>query len=171
MENGDYYLCEVDQCQFGLQGPGGGLHRKRTWILTSSAQVAQELSDKRCDGSHDHEPVIGGSKITEAAGHYPRALARAIVDGTEKEFDSEKNSGEHGFREVNVGEVDPGRDLEEDLQAEEAVEPGQPGEGESEEEIDLPDLDQVNPTQAVMRLHAGYMQTQGTGHHNAWQRL
>ena len=57
-------LVEVDQCQYGLRGPHGGLHRKRTWLVTSSAEVVKEFTGKKCDGSHPHEPVIGGRKVT-----------------------------------------------------------------------------------------------------------
>ena len=41
------------------------------------------MGEKAC---LQHEPVIGGSAITEAAGHYPIPLARAIVNGAEKQF-------------------------------------------------------------------------------------
>ena len=55
-----------DQCQFGLRG--GGLHWKRTMVLTSSSEVAERLKDYMYDGGHGHELVIGGSKVTEQAG-------------------------------------------------------------------------------------------------------
>ena len=84
-----FYKIQVDQCQFGLVGPGGGPHRKRTWFLTNSYYVAEALDGHHCVGERaclQHEPVIGGSAITEAAGHYPIPLARAIVNGAEKQF-------------------------------------------------------------------------------------
>ena len=88
-ENYGFFKIQVDQCQFGLTGPGGGPHRKRTWFLTNSEELAAELEGHRCQGETacpQHEPVIGGTAVTEAAGHYPLALAKAIVDGAEKQF-------------------------------------------------------------------------------------
>ena len=64
------FLCQVDQCMLGLRGPRGGLHRKRTWLLTSLEIVAQRMCNFMCDGTHEHEPVIGGSGVTEPAGHF-----------------------------------------------------------------------------------------------------
>lgn len=86
-------LVELDQCKFGLRGPGGGLHRKRTWVLTSSEEVAIELSGNICTGDHEHEHVIGGS-TARLAGRYPPALAKAIVVGLERQFEYE---GERAF--------------------------------------------------------------------------
>ena len=68
---------EFDQCRFGLRGPGGGLHRKRTWVLTSSQEVADELHGQLCEGDHTHEHVIGGN-VASLAGRYPPALAEAF---------------------------------------------------------------------------------------------
>ena len=42
-----FYKIQVDQCQFGLVGPGGGPHRKRTWFLTNSYYVAEAAWEKR----------------------------------------------------------------------------------------------------------------------------
>ena len=78
---------KIDQCDFGLRGPGGGLHRKPTMILTSSAEVYNQLEGRVCSGDHEHEHVLGGSRVTEAAGHYPPALAKAFMTGIVTEFD------------------------------------------------------------------------------------
>ena len=90
----------IDQCHFGLRGPGGGLHKKSTSFLTSSQAVADEMNGCRCDGSHPHEPVIGGKRVTEPAGHYPPELAKALVRAIEREFDNL-------VEEVNVALNDP----------------------------------------------------------------
>ena len=66
-----------------------------TNILTYSYEVAYAFKDCRCSKDHQHEPVIGGHKVTELAGHYPPALAELILDGLEAEF-------ERLFHEVNV---------------------------------------------------------------------
>ena len=52
-EDEDVYSVVVDMCQFGLRGPGGGLHKKSTRLLTSSEEVYKELSAvPRCSGNH-----------------------------------------------------------------------------------------------------------------------
>ena len=80
------YYVRFDQCQFGLLGPGGGPHQKRTAILTSSREVAMLLRGNLCRRQHEHEPVIGGRRVTEKAGHYPQRLAETLVEGVEREF-------------------------------------------------------------------------------------
>ena len=76
---------QMDQCMTGLRGPVGGLIRKRTWFLTSSEEVAEELKLFQCSGDHEHEWCIGGKKITAPAGHYSPALSAAIVNGLERQ--------------------------------------------------------------------------------------
>ena len=105
-EIGLYYV-RIDQCHFGLRGAGGGLHQKPTNILTSSYEVAYALEDCRCSKDHQHEPVIGGHKVTELAGHYPPAMAERILDGLEAEF-------EKLYHEVNVVSPDAEDDAEDD---------------------------------------------------------
>ena len=140
---------EFDQCRFGLKGPGGGLHRKRTWVLTSSQEVADELHGQLCQGDHTHEHVIGGN-VASLAGRYPPALAEAFVRGLERQFEKE---GNYEF-EVFFGEADGDEG--------DAALPLQAFEDSYDTEDDL-DVDQANaPTraqrQAVLRLH------QNTGH-------
>lgn len=60
---------DIDMCHFGLKGPGGGLHKKSTRLLTSSQAMVSRLIACRCTGDHLHEHVIGGSRISQAAGH------------------------------------------------------------------------------------------------------
>ncbi|OLP79745.1 Copia protein [Symbiodinium microadriaticum] len=79
----------LDQCCFGLRGPGGGLHKKPTRLLTSSQAVVSRFQGARCNGQHQHEHVIGGGKITEAAGHYTKSFAKAVVEAMENQFDYE----------------------------------------------------------------------------------
>ena len=73
-----------DQCPFGLRGPRGGLHRKPTRYLSDIKELEDALSVK-CDGTHEHEPVLG-SGASEEAGHYPWQMAAAIVKAAEKHF-------------------------------------------------------------------------------------
>ncbi|CAK9096528.1 unnamed protein product [Durusdinium trenchii] len=77
---------DFDQCAFKLRSVDGLLHKKPTRIATSSSCIADELQGMVCSRDHAHQPVIGGSKITSRAGHYPVALAKAIVRGLEKQF-------------------------------------------------------------------------------------
>ena len=79
----------IDQCQFGLRNADGEFHRKATQIVTSSQCLVSRLLDRRCKGGHVHAPVIGGSKVTSDAGHYPPALAKAIIQGLQDQFNYE----------------------------------------------------------------------------------
>ena len=127
------FQVEIDQCCFGLHGPGGGLHRKRTWILTSSEEVARELQGMKCDGSHVHEHVIGGN-VSKFAGHYPPDLAKAFVRGLEKQFEREGGAefdvmmgenelaeGDEPDRQLQPFEDD--FDMQDDVDVSQALEP------------------------------------------------
>jgi len=56
-------------------------------VATSSKAVRSHLDQVRCTGDHLHQPVIGGSKITARAGHYPGQLAKTMVLAMEEEFE------------------------------------------------------------------------------------
>ena len=56
-------------------------------VATSSEAVRSHLDQVRCTGDHLHQPVIGGSKITARAGHYPGQLAKTMVLAMEEEFE------------------------------------------------------------------------------------
>ena len=56
-------------------------------MATSSKAVRSHLDQVRCTGDHLHQPVIGGSKITARAGHYPGQLAKTMVLAMEEEFE------------------------------------------------------------------------------------
>ena len=81
----------VDMCRFGLRGPDGDLHKKSTKLLTSMQALVSFFLDKRCLGGHRHTPVIGGKKVTAAAGHYTKAFAEAVVEACLQQFDFERN--------------------------------------------------------------------------------
>ena len=101
------YVTDFDQCRFGLFGPSGLKHKKPTRVLTSSECVHQELHDMKCDGEHEHQPVIGGSSITRPAGHYPGPLARALVRGMEKQISKELTPREVLAVDEGDEDVDP----------------------------------------------------------------
>ena len=104
-----------------------------------------------CSRDHAHQPVIGGSKITSRAGHYPVALAKAIVRGLEKQFERE---GGAEF-DVMMGENELAEGDEPDRQL-------QPFEDDFDMQDDVDVSQALEPTraqkQAVLRLH------QNTGH-------
>ncbi|CAK9083939.1 unnamed protein product [Durusdinium trenchii] len=79
----------VDMCRFGLRAPDGELHKKATKLVTSMQALVSAFLDKRCLGDHRHTPVIGGKKISTAAGHYTKDFADAVVDACMQQYDFE----------------------------------------------------------------------------------
>ena len=82
----------IDQCYFGLMNEYGELHRKSTQLVTFSQVLVSKMLGCRCQGGHTHAPVIGGAKVTRPAGHYPRALASAMVSAMQDQFNFETKS-------------------------------------------------------------------------------
>ena len=74
LEEEEARLARFDQCRFGLRSEQGLLRKKGAQIATSSKAMQENLQDVRCLRDHQHQPVIGGSKITSRAGHYPQQL-------------------------------------------------------------------------------------------------
>ena len=106
-----------DQCRFKLRGPSGLLHKKPTKVVTSSEKIADRLDGKRCNKDHEHEHVMGGSRVTAAAGLYTKELAREIIKGLEEEFEKTYGCGFiHETLAVDGAETDG--DLEEALDRE-----------------------------------------------------
>eukprot|EP00435_Cladocopium_sp_Y103_P052715 s994_g16.t1 len=87
LEEEEAKLARFDQCRFNLRSEQGWLHKKATQVATSSESVHTHLDQVRCTGDHPHQPVIGGSKITARAGHYPGQLAKTLVKAMEEEFE------------------------------------------------------------------------------------
>ena len=84
----------TDQCMFGLEtrGEQRGTKepaRKRTRFLTSSAEIARSL-DRRCDGSHRHQPLVSGRAT--AAAQYPKGLCQAICRGLVKQLEMDRKN-------------------------------------------------------------------------------
>lgn len=83
MDLEEVILVATDQCRFDLRSIDGGLHKKPTGFLTNSPNIAEQLS-KRCDGSHEHEVILGNNKggnRARQAQAYPRLLVDAILRG------------------------------------------------------------------------------------------
>eukprot|EP00435_Cladocopium_sp_Y103_P073784 s36_g45.t1 len=79
----DVQLAACDQCRHGLQGRSGLPHRKPTGFLSNNSYIIDQLG-LRCDGTHDHEQVIGrdqGGLRSEQSQHYPAGLVEAILKG------------------------------------------------------------------------------------------
>ena len=111
----DVHEVVFDQCRFGLKGPWGRYHQKRTMIISSSVEVINRLTNMLCQQDHDHEYVMGGHEVTTKAGHYPRSLAKALVDGLQEEARLQQ------IREANAAE---GEGDETDEEGEEEEEEG-----------------------------------------------
>ena len=90
MEMPGVHECLVDMCAYGMK-VGLELNKKPTRFLTNSEYVAQELQ-RRCDGGHVHETLMGG-KAALAAG-YPPELCAAIVRGLKKEMRAKQRKSE-----------------------------------------------------------------------------
>lgn len=76
------FLIKNDQCMFDLRSSSGELHRKPTGWLTNNKEIAKSL-DKQCDGSHEHQPILGagkGGNRSRLAQHYPPKLVDTILD-------------------------------------------------------------------------------------------
>ena len=77
---------EAYQCMYGLKTRGKSrsqlvLAKKPTKFMTNSRAIGRELS-RRCDGTHEHQPLIDGR--AQAAARYPQAFCKAICRGVVK---------------------------------------------------------------------------------------
>ena len=83
----DVYTVVADQCMYGLTtwSEKGGYPvpaKKPTKFMTNSFPISRELS-KRCDRTHEHQPLVGGRAASAA--RYPDGLCRAICKGLLKD--------------------------------------------------------------------------------------
>ena len=74
-----------DQCMYGLQ-VGGGSNKKSTDFMVNGDKMEEYLS-KRCDGGHQHVPLLHG--LARHAQEYPHKLCVAMVKGAFE--DKQKN--------------------------------------------------------------------------------
>ena len=65
----------LDGCQFGLKSPQGEF-MKKPWRLRSSRPGMMTSMGRRCDGRHQHTPVMGGDLAKRTALYTP-AMCRA----------------------------------------------------------------------------------------------
>ena len=91
-----------------------------------SHHLVSELMNKRCSQDHEHTPVLGGSKITSAAGHYTKEFSDAVVGGFMNQYDFESaHMSNYDENNVNVSEVLTAE--HETLAQEEAISDGSDG--------------------------------------------
>ena len=93
LEKDEVKLAKCDQCMYGLRSTSGKYHRKATGWCTNSTRLADALS-QTCDGSHQHEPVIGrepGSRESRSreSQRYPGDLVRTIIKAYKEEIQDE----------------------------------------------------------------------------------
>ena len=79
MRNQGVYVVEADQCMFGLSMWGEHwsqlmLAKKATMFMTNSQPIGRKL-DRRCDGTHKHQPLLDGR--AKDAAWYPAARRRS----------------------------------------------------------------------------------------------
>ena len=76
------YFSRADQCQYGLRGESGELHRKSTGFATNDGNIYEKLQ-RKCLGDHEHEHIIGGSRSRRSQ-EYPDELLRSILRGYQR---------------------------------------------------------------------------------------
>ena len=67
------------QCQFGLRSKDQRPHKKPTAFLTNHKGLAERLQ-RRCQGGHVHEHIIGDRRRSAAAQIYPDGLVDAVLE-------------------------------------------------------------------------------------------
>ena len=81
----------TDQCEFGLitRGPNGKKipAKKKTRFMSNAEEILKQLS-VRCQGDHEHQPLLDGR--AKAAATYPPRLYRAIYRGLVKQLQKER---------------------------------------------------------------------------------
>eukprot|EP00435_Cladocopium_sp_Y103_P066563 s466_g28.t2 len=78
-------LVRIDQCMYGLMDEQSGLpNQKATGLLLSSRRM-KELLQLRCDRSHWHQQLEGGSR-TKKAQQWPETLCFSIIMGAVEEM-------------------------------------------------------------------------------------
>ena len=160
LEEAEARLAKFDQCRYNLRSANGGLHKKPTQVATSSAALCNALDGVRCFRDHPHDLVIGGVKVTERAGHYPRELAKALVSGMEGEFNNQfvikgQKKKPHDALAAEDGEAEGEVVSDGSSQAEEVrSDSSDDGFAKEEKEAKIPAV----VRQAVRRLH------ENTGH-------
>ena len=77
LRNPTIFMSKADQCCYGLKGESGQPQRKSTGFLTNSEHLSTALR-RQCDGSHQHEMIIGGNRSAKAQ-QYPEQLKETIL--------------------------------------------------------------------------------------------
>ena len=107
VETPGVYVTQVDQCMFGLATRGrktGAMvpARRRMRYATNAYHIAAEL-DKRCDGSHKHQPLTGAT--VQEGSNTPIGICRAICRGLVREL-AKREDGVKAIAEISSVEAD-----------------------------------------------------------------
>ena len=81
----------ADQCMYNLKTwdrQGRPVPAKKATVFMTNADGISENLQKRCDGSHEHQPLLGGRAA--AAARYPEELCEAIVEGLIRQMECDK---------------------------------------------------------------------------------
>eukprot|EP00435_Cladocopium_sp_Y103_P029748 s1932_g7.t1 len=71
------FITKADQCCYGLKSARGLPQRKSTGFMTNNENMSKALQ-RRCDGSHQHDIIIGGDNSRRAQ-EYPTELKEVIL--------------------------------------------------------------------------------------------
>ena len=88
MKKDNVFLARGDQCCFGLRALNGKFYKKPTGWCTNSETISEALG-QTCDGSHEHELVLGsdaGGPRSRQAQRYPPALINTILKAYRKQL-------------------------------------------------------------------------------------
>ena len=108
------------------------------------------LDGMKCQRDHPHAPIIGGKHISQPAGHYPWALARALAVGMERQFEADFKKPHYTLAVEDGEEIEDETQLPVDL--DESDSDGLAHDGQQGPKIS------ANVKQALKRLH------ENTGH-------
>ena len=86
------YVSKFDFCQLGMETKGEDgsimLAKKRTTVLTNSANLAEVLRRAQCQGLHRHQHLINGR--AKQCQIYPRRFIELIGDCIQKDIEDAK---------------------------------------------------------------------------------
>ena len=104
----------ADQCRYGLTTEVNGKRkpaRKRTRFMSNAGEVLAQL-DKKCDGRHDHEPLLNGRAGPAAV--YPAELCKAICKGMKRQMEFKRQKVQPILKLTVKDTVSERPELEED---------------------------------------------------------
>ena len=104
----------ADQCQYGLTTEVRGEKmpaRKRTRFMSNAGEVLAQLN-KKCDGTHTHEPLLNNRAGPAAI--YPDGLCKAICKGMQRQIEFSKQQVTPLLKMTEKDSIGERPELEED---------------------------------------------------------